>query len=252
MKVAVQQIDIAWEDVPRNLETIIAGSEQAKGNDLCLFPEMAACGFSMRSVDMAKACAEVPQTLRELAGDLHMWIGTSFPEQVPGEALPYNCFALAGPQGQWQQYRKIHPFSLAKEDRYFQAGAQPLRVKIADLNCSLWVCYDLRFANAFWSQAPQTQAHLVVANWPTKRRHAWKTLLRARAIENQAYVVGCNRVGRSPDLDYCGDSCILDPLGRALATASHAPSLLQAELCPGELQRIREKMPFLKDRRSGF
>lgn len=252
MRLAIAQTDIAWEQVHTNLKTIKTQTRAAAdaGCDLCLFPEMAACGFSMRSVDMADACAEVPDTLAQLAAAQNIWIGTSYPEQRVQGDLPYNTFLLVGPEGQTYRYRKIHPFSLAKEDEHYKAGNKTVHVQIAGIRCTLFVCYDLRFANAFWTCAPQTDAYLVLANWPRKRRRAWNTLLRARAIENQAYVVGCNRVGQAPPgLGYSGDSCVIDPLGQCQIRASHTPTLLVTQLDAEKVTQIRRKLPFLKDRR---
>lgn len=256
MRIAVSQIDIAWEQISPNLDTLSEQTRKAKaqGCNLCVFPEMAACGFSMHSREMAKACASVPQHLANLARKHHIWVGTSYAEQpdgLPGvEGLPYNTFGIAGPQGQWVRYRKMHPFSLAKEQEHYQAGQDPVVVNIAGLRCALWICYDLRFANAFWSQAEFADVHLVIANWPAKRRRAWNTLLRARAIENQAYVVGCNRVGEGPGLRYCGDSCVVDPLGKTLVKASEQPALLVCELDKRRVDAVRSKLPFLADRRT--
>lgn len=258
MRIAVSQIDIAWEEVPTNLATLTEQSKRAKqqGCDLCLFPEMAPCGFSMRSKQMAKACAPAPDHLQALAAQEQLWVGTSYVESNSDpndhEALPFNTFALAGPQGQWVRYQKMHPFSLAKEDQHYQSGQAPVSVTIAGLRCSLWICYDLRFANAFWSRASQTDAYLVIANWPSKRRLAWNTLLRARAIENQAYVVGCNRIGQGNGLSYQGDSCIIDPAGKVLVKATDTPALLVADLEPSRVEHVRNKLPFLADRRSDW
>lgn len=254
MRIAVAQTDILWEQVPQNLEILRGQSAlaRAQGADLVLFPEMAVCGYSMRSLEMAKACQGVPEALLAMAQEEGLWVGTSYPEQREEASLPSNTFALAGPQGQWICYRKMHPFSLAKEDSHYCAGDRPVNVDIAGLRCSLWVCYDLRFANAFWAQAPHTDLYLVLANWPAKRRRAWNTLLRARAIENQAFVAGCNRVGKADGLVYSGDSCIIDPVGRTLARATGQPALLLADLDAALVGRIRSKLPFLQDRRDDF
>lgn len=251
MRIAVAQTDIVWEDVPSNLAHLAeqAARAKAQGSDLCVFPEMGVCGYSMRSIPMAQACVSVPEELRSIARTQGIWVGTTYPEQSERSALPYNTFALAGPKGQWVCYRKMHPFSLAKEHEHYQAGDAPVSVVIAGMRCSLWVCYDLRFANAFWGQAESTDLYLVLANWPAKRRLAWKTLLRARAIENQAYVVGCNRVGQADGLSYSGDSCIFDPVGRTLAQASRQPAMLVTDLDAAYVKKVRSKLPFLVDRR---
>ncbi len=142
------------------------------------------------------------------------------PEVPLGEAKPYNTLVLASPHGQVVRYRKIHPFSFAKEHEHYGAGSDHITVDVEGLRCTLFVCYDLRFADEFWGRAEQTDAYVVVANWPERRRHHWTTLLQARAIENQAYVVGVNRVGHGNGLDYSGDSRIVDPWGEVLAAAA--------------------------------
>ena len=112
-----------------------------------------------------------------------------------GDGLPSNTLLLAGPQGQLHRYRKLHPFSFAGEHEHYAAGTELLQVELLGLRCSFFICYDLRFANEFWSLAENTDLYVVVANWPARRREHWTSLLRARAIENQAYVAGVNRVG---------------------------------------------------------
>ena len=147
------------------------------------------------------------------------------------------------------RYRKIHPFSFGGEEKHFRAGSDLVTVDVEGLRISLFVCYDLRFADEFWQLARDTDVYLVPANWPAKRRLAWTSLLQARAIENQAYVVGVNRVGHGGGIDYVGDSRIVDPLGELLATASGGESMLLADVSAATVRRTREHFPFLQDRR---
>jgi predicted amidohydrolase len=114
---------------------------------------------------------------------------------------------------------------------------------------SPFVCYDLRFADEFWQLAEATDVYLVPANWPEKRRLHWSTLLQARAIENQAYVVGVNRVGEGGGLMYSGDSRIVDPLGELLATASQTETILLADISATRVREVRDHFRFLPDRR---
>ena len=129
-------------------------------------------------------------------------------------------FVLAGPDGTTHRYRKVHPFTFGGEEKSFRAGDELVTVEIDGLRISPFVCYDLRFADEFWQLAPTTDVYLVPANWPERRRLHWQVLLQARAIENQAYVVGVNRVGEGGGLSYVGDSRIVDPVGELLATAA--------------------------------
>jgi predicted amidohydrolase len=156
---------------------------------------------------------------------------------------------LAGPGGEAIRYRKIHPFSYARENEHYAAGDRYVTVSVEGLRVTLFICYDLRFADEFWATATVTDCYLVVANWPEKRRRHWQTLLAARAIENQAYVVGANRVGRGGELLYAGDSQIVDPWGEVLAAAAGAETLLLAEVDPGRVAEARASFPILQDRR---
>ena len=118
------------------------------------------------------------------------------------------------------EYDKVFPFTFAGEHENYRAGSQFVTIDLMGVRTSLFVCYDLRFADAFWNLAPKTDLYVVVANWPSTRSGHWKALLRSRAIENQAYVVGVNRVGEGDGLSYQGDSAIIDPLGEVLKEAS--------------------------------
>jgi len=177
------------------------------------------------------------------------WVWGSAPELAEGAALPHNVLILAGPNGVVHRYRKIHPFSYAREHERYAAGDRLVTVDVEGLRVSLFVCYDLRFADEFWGLAPQTDLYVVVANWPESRRHHWRSLLVARAIENQAYVVGVNRVGEGDGLRYMGDSAIVDPLGEVLAGGAGVEALLVAEVERAQVVAVRERFPFLGDRR---
>jgi predicted amidohydrolase len=157
---------------------------------------------------------------------------------------------LAGPGGVEARYAKIHPFSYSGEDRAYEAGAEHAVATVGGVRVALFVCYDLRFADEFWALAPTTDAYVVVANWPSARVAHWSALLRARAIENQAYVVGVNRVGTDGnDLPYDGESAVIDPMGVALATATAQDTMILADLDPSVVATTRARFPFLADRR---
>jgi len=186
-----------------------------------------------------------------------VWVGGSCPEVHPDasddDLRPSNCFVLAGPDGTEHRYRKIHPFSHAGEERFVRPGTELVTVDVEGFRVSMFVCYDLRFADEFWQLAADTDVYLVPANWPEKRREHWMTLLAARAIENQAYVVGVNRVGAAGGeggtLTYSGDSRIVDPTGELLATASRSESILLADISSAHVAEIRDHFRFLPDSR---
>ena len=252
MKIAAIQSDIVWEQPAANFTALrpqIAAAAAA-GARLVVLPEMYACGFSM---DTSRIC-EPPggpstQFLVEQARAHGAWICGSLPERAPGRERPHNTLVLSSPAGELTRYRKIHPFTFAREHEHYDAGDRFVTVEIEGLRCTLFVCYDLRFADEFWATATRTDAYIVVANWPKKRRLHWSTLARARAIENQAYVVAVNRVGVGGGLEYSGDSVVHDPWGETLVSAAGQPTTLLAELDPAVVADARAKFPVLADRR---
>jgi len=254
MKVAAIQHDIVWEDPEANFSRLSAmlGSAAQAGARLAVLTEMYSTGFSMDTERTAEP-VDGPSTrfLVDQAQARGMWVCGSLPERTEGQARPFNQLVLAGPDGSVHRYAKIHPFSYAQEQDHFAPGSTHVTVDIEDVRTSLFVCYDLRFADEFWPLAPSTDCYVVVANWPAKRRDHWRTLLRARAIENQAYVVGVNRVGTGGSLDYAGDSAIVDPLGAVVEASSGEEQVLLGEVDTARVREVRERFPFLQDRGDG-
>ena len=253
MKVAAVQHDIVWEDREANFERLapLVARAADDGARLVLLTEMCTTGFSM-STDKVAEPFDGPsaQFLRDTATERGVWVAGSVPEVQPGHERPSNCLVLAGPDGTVHRYCKIHPFSYSGEDDVYDAGDQLVTVDVDGVRVSLFVCYDLRFTDEFWAVARDTDCYLVPANWPETRRDHWRTLLRARAIENLAYVVGTNRVGHGGKADYVGDSAIVGPFGEELADGAGADeTILYADVDPDVVQRTRERYPFLADRR---
>lgn len=252
MKVAGLQTSIVWEQPGQNHARLRPWLDAAcaAGAELVVLPEMFACGFSMNTSAIAQP-EDGPSTqfVIDEAETRGIWIGGSVPAMAEGADRPANTFVLAGPQGQLHRYRKIHPFTFAKEDEHYDAGDAFVTVDVGGLRVTLFVCYDLRFADEFWATAEGTDAYVVVANWPERRRHHWTTLLRARAIENQAYVVGINRVGEGGGIAYSGDSRIIDPWGEILAGSAGTETMLLADLDPQVVADARTKFPVMADRR---
>jgi predicted amidohydrolase len=254
--VAAVQHDIVWHDREANFEHLapkVAGAA-ASGARLVLLTETFSTGFSFDTPGIAEPQGgPSSQFLASMAAAHDVWVGGSCPEVRPDapddDQRPSNVFVLAAPDGTQHRYRKIHPFSHADEERYVRAGTEFVTVDVDGLRCSLFVCYDLRFADEFWALAADTDAYLVVANWPAKRRLHWSSLLRARAIENQAYVVGVNRVGSGGGLAYSGDSAVIDPLGEILATGAGVETVLHADLQATHVASTRDHFRFLQDRR---
>ena len=256
LRVAAIQHDISWCDRDANfahLAPMIAGAV-ASGARLVVLSETFSTGFATDRDDLGEPTGgPSSQFLQAQAAQHGIWICGSCPEVTPDapadDRRPHNSFVLAGPDGEVHRYRKIHPFSYGGEDKHFRAGDDFVQVTIDGVRVTMFVCYDLRFADEFWQLATTTDVYLVPANWPEARRNHWMALLQARAIENQAYVVGCNRVGSGGGLNYSGDSRIVDPLGELLATASYGESILLADVSAQRVADVRDRFRFLQDRR---
>ena len=253
MRIAAVQHDIVWEDAAAtraHLEPWVARAA-ATGADLVSLTEMFPTGFSMATERTAEP-PEGPSTawMAEQAAAHGVWLAGSLAERPEGADRPSNTLRLVSPNGDVHRYAKIHPFTYGGEDEHFAPGTDTLTVEIGGLKLTPFVCYDLRFADVFWNAAYDTDAYLVVANWPASRRDHWRALLDARAIENQAYVVGVNRVGTGGNgLDYAGDSRVVAPDGEVLAAAARDETLLLADLDPATVTKVRDDFPFLRDRR---
>jgi predicted amidohydrolase len=253
VRIAAVQHDIVWEDRDANFERLAPQVARAvgAGAELVLLTETFSTGFSMTPGIGEPEGGPSAQFLAGRAVEHGVWVGGTCPEVADDGKLPFNSFVLAGPDGTTHRYRKLHPFTHAGEHERFRAGEKPVTVDIGGLRITPFICYDLRFADVFWRAAPETDVYLVPANWPSPRRHHWQTLLQARAIENQAYVVGCNRVGTAGDgTEHVGDSRIVSPMGELLATAAGVETMVLADVDAAEVAATRDRLRFLPDRRS--
>lgn len=243
-------MDLAWEDPAENHRRARRHLESAAGQGarLALLPEMFCTGFSMDADRIAQPAGGPSETfLRETARELSIWILASVPEA--GQPRPRNMAILTGPDGSLAKYAKIHPFTFGGEDRVYSGGDRILTVSIEGVRVTPFVCYDLRFPEPFRLAAEETDLFALVANWPEARREHWRTLLRARAIENLAYVAGVNRAGEGGGLSYAGDSAVISPWGEVLVEGGSAEAVLLAEVDPGIVRDARAKFPALADRR---
>ncbi len=252
MRVAAIQHDIVWENPGANFERLapwIAAAAAAEAR-LVVLTEMYSTGFSMNTEVTAEAVGG-PSTefLQQHAKQHGIWLGGSIPERTDESDRPFNTFVLADPDGVVNRYRKIHPFTFSGEHDHFAAGDEFVTVDVEGVRVTPFICYDLRFADEFWATAARTDCYVVPANWPEPRRHHWTALLQARAVENQAYVVGCNRVGDGGKLHYTGDSRIIDPMGEVLAAGSTGETVLLADINSAVVAATRERFRFLPDRR---
>jgi predicted amidohydrolase len=252
VKVAAIQHDIVWEDGAATRAALDPhlGTAAAAGAKLAVLTEMFPTGFSTTAGKTVEPEGG-PSTgwLQDRASEHGLWICGSVPTQPGFGGKPVNRFLLAGPRGELEHYDKIHPFSYAGEHEHYAAGTRRVTFTVEGVRVTPFVCYDLRFADEFWAEAPGTDCYVVVANWPAARRAHWQALLVARAIENQAYVVGVNRVGEGGGLAYAGDSRIVDPLGEVLAAGAAGETILLADVDPAVVADTRRRYPFLNDRR---
>ncbi|MGI8936748.1 MAG: nitrilase-related carbon-nitrogen hydrolase [Iamia sp.] len=256
LRIAAVQHDVVWGDRQANFArlTPMVAAAAGAGAGLVVLAETFSTGYAVEDPDLGEPEGGPSATfLAEQAAEHGVWVGGSCPE-VPADApdddrRPFNSFVLAGPDGTTHRYRKVHPFTYAGEEKWFRAGTELVTVDIGGLRVSPFVCYDLRFADEMWQLAADTDVYLFPANWPESRRTHWEVLLRARAIENQAYVVGVNRVGEGGGLAYSGDSRIVDPSGELLATAAMGETILLADVSAARVAEVRDRFRFLPDRR---
>jgi len=252
MKVAAIQHDVVWEDRDATLGRLEPqiGAAAGTGARLVVLTEMFPTGFSTEPERVAEPeGGPTSEFLRAEAAGLNVWICGSVPTRPAGGGRPVNRLLLAGPRGELRHYDKIHPFSYSGEHEHYAAGTERVTFDVEGVRVTPFVCYDLRFADEFWAMAPGTDCYVVVANWPSSRRAHWQALLVARAIENQAYVVGVNRVGEGGGLHYSGDSRIVDPSGEILAAGAGGETILLADVDPVVVAETRKRFPFLADRR---
>ncbi len=257
MKVIGIQIDTVWEDKPASharVETLLGDIDIARGT-LIVLPEMFATGFSPDVSKIAEAAGDGPtQTfLSGLAARRKAFVlGGVVTHGEAGRGR--NEAVVYGPDGaELVRYQKLFPFTFGKETDHYGRGDTTARFECGDFKVAPFVCYDLRFPEVFRIEARRgAELYAVIANWPAARQDHWMALLRARAIENQAFVIGVNRCGRDPKHSYSGRSQIIDPRGRVLADAGQSEGLVRAELNRAELVEYRATFPALSDVRDEY
>jgi predicted amidohydrolase len=251
VRVACVQLDIVWEDPEASCARVepLARTAAAAGARLLVLPEMFATGFSMDAERVAGHASGIATFTAKLARRLGVWVAAGWAE--PGPIRPANTCRLVDPDGvERLVYRKIHPFSLAGEPDRYVAGDEVVTIAVEGVRVTPFVCYDLRFPELFRLAADATDLFLVPANWPDRRRHAWSSLLVARALDAQAWVAGVNRVGvDGHGVAHSGDSAVVSPLGEVVAMRSETEGVVTADVDPDEVVRVRRRYGFLDDRR---
>jgi predicted amidohydrolase len=256
MRVAACQLDAAWEDKRANFakaRALLAGAGLPPGAFAAL-PEMFATGFSMNAAGIAeREGGETEAFLSGLARELGIFLAGGVAREGRG-GKGRNEAVVFGPDGTLRaRYAKMHPFSYGGEDRHYEAGEDVTVFEVGGLRGALFICYDLRFPEVFRRAVRRGADFLVViASWPDARQAHWRTLLEARAIENQAFVLGVNRTGRDPRHAYAGGSRLLDPQGRPLFEAGSGEGVFGAEIDPAAAAAWRREFPALRDARPGL
>jgi len=256
MHLAGVQLDLAWEDKAANhakVRDLVAAAKLPKGS-LLVLPEMFATGFSMNVAGIAEAPGGMTEAfLSALAMERGIHVcGGLVGRAADGRGL--NQSVTVGPDGSVvARYAKIHPFSYAGETDYYAPGTETLTYAWSGATVSPFVCYDLRFPEIFRNAAKKgAQILTVIANWPEAREAHWLALLKARAIENQAFVIGVNRCGKDPKLAYSGRGQVLDPRGNVLADGGNREGVFGADLDLAALLAYRKEFPALQDMRGGW
>ncbi len=219
--------------------------------EIVILPEMFSTGFSMRPEVLAENMqGESVEWMKRVAAAKRIILTGSLIIEEKGQY--YNRLIWMLPNGQYGVYDKRHRFAYAGEDGHYTAGSKRLIASVKGWKINLLICYDLRFP--VWArqqsqpEGPEYDLLVYVANWPERRNHAWKTLLQARAIENQSYVVGVNRVGEDGNgIHHTGDSMVIDAMGEVLYHKKEEEDIFTITLQKEIQEEIRSKLPFLKD-----
>ncbi len=255
MEVCALQYDLVWEDRAANfaiVESALAAAQPALfPGSLLVLPEMCSSGFSMNVATAADTeIGETEDFLAGLASQHQCTVLGGLARQLP-DGKGANEAVAFGPDGSLRcRYRKIHSFSPAGEAGAFRAGREVVTFPWNGFTVCPLICYDLRFPEVFRAASAQgADLFCVIANWPDRRHRHWTTLLQARAIENQAFVLGVNRSGADPHFQYAGGSALVDPHGEIPVEAGPSPALLRATISAETAAAWRAAFPALRDRR---
>lgn len=248
LKIAFIQPDLVWEDTTANLARIEELAWKISHPiDLMVLPEMFNSGFSMNAAKIAEPeNLHTTKWMQQMASQFNCAVAGSVAIKENGRN--YNRGFVFSPTLEIQRYDKRHAFSLDNEHETYTPGTQKLIFTIGKWRIAFFICYDLRFP--VWSRNTKEETYdlaLYVAQWPETRIQAWDTLLRARAIENQAYVLGVNRTGKSPFNNYNGHSQLIDFLGNKLTQTNDLETVFETEIFLKPLYDFRQSYPFLND-----
>lgn len=255
MRAHLVQLDIAWEDHAANHARVRELLAPVAPGDLVVLPEMFDTGFSMNTERTAPHADDTLAFLADLARDLGATIQGGRTVVAAPHHLAHNRAPVLGPDGRLlAEYTKIHPFSYGKEHERFEGGTEVLtydwHAGTDTLRVCPAICYDLRFPELFRRGLRLgAEVFAIGANWPAARAHHWRALLIARAIENQAVVLGVNRTGRDPSLAYAGGSLAVASTGEILGELGEREAVLSLDIDPAAIRGWRERFPAWRDAR---
>jgi predicted amidohydrolase len=245
LNVALGEYDTGWHDPDRSMSSArqIGREARSAGADLLVLPEMCATGFTMEAEEFADdPDGPSVKALSSIASENALWVVAGLSMRKAGRYV--NSALAFAPDGSLAaSYDKQRLFGFAEETGVYSAGAGPCLVSIAGLSVALFVCFDLRFPELFREVTGEADALVVVANWPTTRREHWDILTRARAIENQCYMIAVNRTGEGGGLAYNGGSVILDPWGKRIDAPAQGSALRTAAVSRRTVGEIRQAFP---------
>ncbi|TVR78293.1 MAG: amidohydrolase [Chitinophagaceae bacterium] len=248
LNVTLVQFDIVWEKKIENLKKLdLLLSKNIKETDLIILPEMFTTGFSMRPERLAESMSgSTIQWMKKVAEEFNAVVCGSL--VIEENTNYFNRMIWMRPDGSYSHYDKKHLFSLVAEQNHYTAGNSQTTVSLKGWNCSLQICYDLRFP-VWCRNNNHYDLQIFVANWPDRRIDAWKTLLKARAIENQTYIAAVNRVGYDGNQIYhSGYSSLISPDGEIVWNAADSEDVSTIELNKEHLVSYRDKFRFLNDK----
>ena len=243
------QTNLFWENKEANLAMLREKILNIKDKtQIVVLPEMFSTGFSMQPTIFAENMQEnTVEWMRKIASEKRIILTGSLMIEEDGNY--YNRLVWMLPNGQTWHYDKRHCFAYANEDKHYKGGNKKIITQANGWKINLQVCYDLRFP--VWARQQKDDlfdAIIYVANWPTRRSYAWKSLLIARAIENQCYVIAVNRVGNDGNnIEHCGDSMVINPLGEILYHKQNDEDIFTITLDKKILEETRNKFPFWRD-----
>lgn len=252
MMIALSQMNTEWEDKENNKSKVLDFINEAKelNIEFIVFPEMTLTGFSMNVENIAESNdGETIQWFKNIARCYNINIGFGVVEKTESE-FGKNKFMIINCEGVIiSDYTKLHPFSYGSEDKHYKSGASIELCKVNDFTVATFICYDLRFPEVFQVASNEAELIIVAANWPQSRKEHWITLLKARAIENQCYILGVNRVGIGNNIYYSGNSMVVAPDGSILIESEDEEKLLIYDIDIKESLQLRNSFPVKKDRK---